>query len=93
MCVGLFCLQGFVSIASIELLLSRLYLSFYSHMAFVVLFCAMVWGKRSSLHSSSLFLSRKVAARLSRVRVLPSLIARLNSENVASEKKQLEALG
>ena len=39
-----FCLQGFVSIASIELLPASLPLSFYTNMARVVLFCIMVWG-------------------------------------------------
>ena len=32
----------------------HLCLSFYSNMALAVSFCTMVWGKRSSWHSSSL---------------------------------------
>ena len=61
-CVLGFCLQGFVSIASIELLPAFLpELLVYRNMALVVLFCTMVWCMRSSWHIRS----RKVAARLS----------------------------
>ena len=57
-------------------------------MALVVLFCTMVWGKRSSWHSSSLPVAKGYSPTVG-VSVLPSLnFATLNSENVASEKKR-----
>ena len=71
-CVLDFRLQGFVSIASIELL-PAFCLSFYSNMA-LVLFCttSMVRGKRSSWHSSSLPVAKGCSPTV-RVGVLPSL--------------------
>ena len=56
-------------------------------MALVVLFCTMVWGKRSSWHSSSLPVAKDCSSTVG-VSVAVVEFARLNSENVASEKKR-----
>ena len=63
-CVLGFCLQGYVSVASTELLPASLPLSFYTKMELVVLFCTTV-RVRGRVGTAVLFLSRKVAARLS----------------------------
>ena len=58
-------------------------------MALVVLFCTMVWGKRSSWHSSSLPVAKGCSPTVGLSEFVAVVeVARLNSENVASEKKR-----
>ena len=64
----------------------RICLSFYSGMA-LVLFCTMV-RVRGRVGTTVLFLSRKVAELCRSECVAVVEVARLNSENVASEKKR-----
>ena len=66
----------------------RLCLSFYSNMTLVVLLCAMV--RVRGRVGTVLFLSRKVAARLSECVDVVEVARLKNSENVASQMRRKE---
>ena len=81
-----FCLQGFVSITSIELLPASLRELLSQHDACIVLYYGA--SKRSSWHSTSLLVANGYSPNCRSECVAVVEVARLNSENVASEKRR-----